>query len=69
MAGITAILFVRGKTPLEQTIALAAEKRIPLLWSPYTMYETSGRLYQAGIPSGGLVDLSAGDATLSLNKA
>lgn len=59
MAGVTAILFVRGKYPPAQTIALAAEKGVPLLWSPYTMYETCGRLYQAGLRSGGLLDLAS----------
>ncbi len=59
MAGVIAILFVRGKYPPAQTIALAAEKGIPLLWSPYTMYETCGRLYLAGLPSGGLLDLAS----------
>ena len=59
MAGVTAILFVRGKYPPAQTIALAAEKNVPLLWSPYTMYETCGRLYQAGLRSGGLLDLAS----------
>jgi len=59
MAGVTAIMFVRGKCPPAPTIALAAEKKIPLLWSPYTMYETCGRLYEAGLRSGGLLDLAS----------
>ncbi|MEN6479085.1 MAG: DRTGG domain-containing protein [Anaerolineales bacterium] len=59
MAGITAILFVRGKYPPEQTVELAAEKGIPLLWSPHTMYESCGRLYMAGLPSSKLLDLAA----------
>jgi predicted transcriptional regulator len=59
MAGITAIMFVRGKYPPAPTIALATEKQIPLLWSPFTMYETCGRLYEAGLRSGGLLDLAS----------
>lgn len=58
MAGIQAIVFVRGKFPPPETIALAEEKGIPLLASRYTMYETCGRLYQAGLPSCGLFDLA-----------
>lgn len=59
MAGIIAIMFVRGKYPPTQTIALAAEKGIPLLWSPYTMYETCGRLYEAGLRSSKLLNLAS----------
>jgi len=59
MAGIVAIVFVRGKLPLPETITLAQEKGIPLLASKYTMYETCGRLYQTGLPSCGLFELTA----------
>ncbi len=59
MAGIHAIVFVRGKLPPPETIALAEQKAIPLLASKYTMYESCGRLYQAGLPSCGLFRLTA----------
>ncbi|MCX7681525.1 MAG: DRTGG domain-containing protein [Anaerolineae bacterium] len=58
MAGIKAIVFVRGKIPPPETVALAKEKGIPLLASKYTMFETCGRLYQAGLPSCGLFELT-----------
>jgi predicted transcriptional regulator len=58
IAGISAIVFVRGKMPPEETIALAEERGIPLMASKYTMFETCGRLYQAGLPSCGLFELS-----------
>ncbi|NLG51569.1 MAG: hypothetical protein GX552_15805 [Chloroflexi bacterium] len=58
MSGIQAIVFVRGKYPPPETIKLAEQKGIPLLASRYTMYETCGRLYQAGLPSCGLFDLA-----------
>ncbi len=58
MAGIRAIVFVRGKIPPPETIALAAEKGVHLLASKYTMFETCGRLYQAGLPSCGLFELT-----------
>jgi predicted transcriptional regulator len=58
MAGIKAIVFVRGKIPPAETVALAEEKGIPLLASKYTMFETCGRVYQAGLPSCGLFELT-----------
>jgi predicted transcriptional regulator len=59
MAGIRAIVFVRGKYPPPETISLAEEKNIPLLASRYTMYETCGRLYDSGLASCGLFALGA----------
>lgn len=58
MSGITAIVFVRGKVPPPETIRLAEEKGIPLLASKYTMFETCGRLFQAGLSSCGLFETS-----------
>lgn len=58
MTGIQAVIFVRGKIPPQETIALAREKGIPLLASRFTMFETCGKLYQAGLPSCGLFKLS-----------
>ena len=59
MAGIVAIVFVRGKLPPPETIALAEEKGIPLLASRFTMYESCGRLFSTGLPSCGLFKLTA----------
>lgn len=58
VAGINAIVFVRGKMPPEETITLAEERGIPILASKYTMFETCGRLYKAGLASCGLFELS-----------
>lgn len=58
MAGIRAIVFVRGKIPPAETVSLAEEKGIPLLASKYTMFETCGRIYQAGLRSCGLFELT-----------
>ena len=58
LAGITAIVFVRGKLPPPETVTLAEEKGIPLLASKYTMFETCGRLYQAGLPGCGLFEIT-----------
>jgi predicted transcriptional regulator len=58
MASVRAIVFVRGKLPPAETTALAEEKGIPLLASKYTMFETCGRLYKAGLPSCGLFEIT-----------
>lgn len=58
MAGVRAIVFVRGKLPPPETIALAQDKDIPLLASKYTLFETCGLLYRVGLPSCGLFDNS-----------
>ena len=49
MAEVAAIAFVRGKIPIQETIDLAEELGIPLIGSPYGMYEICGRLYQKGL--------------------
>ena len=58
MADVRAIVFVRGKIPPAETVALANDKGIPLLASKYTMFETCGRLFQAGLTSCGLFELT-----------
>ncbi len=58
MAGIQAIVFVRGKLPPSETIALAESMGIPLLATRHTLYETCGRLYSAGLPSCGLFNMA-----------
>ncbi len=50
MAEIAALCFVRGKKPLPETVELAKEKNMPLLWTRLPMYESCGRLYQKGLP-------------------
>jgi predicted transcriptional regulator len=51
MSDVAAIVFVRGKKPNVETIELAEKENIPLISSPFGMFELSGRLYQAGMPS------------------
>jgi predicted transcriptional regulator len=51
MADVAAIVLVRGKNPPQETIDLATKERIPLISSPYGMFEVCGRLYKAGLPS------------------
>jgi len=44
-----AIVFVRGKTPSDETLKLAEELKVPILTTHYILFETSGRLYANGI--------------------
>ena len=51
IADLKAVVLVRGKRPDHDVIALAKEKRIPLLTTPYSMYEACGILYRQGLVS------------------
>jgi predicted transcriptional regulator len=51
MAEFRAIIFVRGKQPQAETLQIAMQENIPLITSPFGMFELSGRLHQAGLPS------------------
>jgi len=51
IAEINAIILVRGKKPDDAVVESAQKKKIPLLGTPYSMYEACGILYRAGIPS------------------
>ncbi len=51
MADVAAIVLVRGKIPPEETIKLAEKEKIPLISSPFGMFELCGKLHQAGLPS------------------
>ncbi|NLG73546.1 MAG: hypothetical protein GX495_16080 [Chloroflexi bacterium] len=51
MADVRAIVFVRGKQPHPETVEIALQENIPLISSPFGMFELCGRLFQAGLPS------------------
>ncbi len=51
VAGIRAIVFVRGKAVNESLIELAGEEDIVLMSSPLSLFEASGRLYEKGLRS------------------
>ena len=51
MADVSAIVLVRGKVPPLETINLATQERIPLITSPFGMFELCGRLFRAGLSS------------------
>ncbi len=48
---VHAILFVNGKRPDAQVMALARARRLPLLSTGLTMYEACGRLHRGGLPA------------------
>ena len=45
VAGVGAVVFVRGKTPPQEVIDLAEEQNLPLISSPYSMFVSCGRLH------------------------
>ena len=49
MSDLVAILFVRGKRPGPEVIALAKSMQIPLLSTSRPMYEACGILYKGGL--------------------
>ena len=51
MADIAAIVLVRGKQPPVETVHLANEENLPLISTPYGMFEVCGRLHDAGLAS------------------
>jgi hypothetical protein len=51
MADLAAILLVRGKVPLPETIQLASQVGIPILSTDLIMFETCGRLFATGLPA------------------
>jgi predicted transcriptional regulator len=51
MADISAIVIVRGKNPPAETIRLAIAEEIPLISTPFGMFEMCGRLFQSGMAS------------------
>ncbi len=46
MAEISSVCFVCGKKPQPETIELAEEKKIPLLVTEFSMYQSCGRLFK-----------------------
>jgi predicted transcriptional regulator len=51
MADLAAIVLVRGKIPPQETIALAQQEQIPLITTPFGMFELCGRLFNSGLSS------------------
>ena len=51
MADVAAIVLVRGKRPPTEPIRLANEEELPLISTPYGMFEVCGRLHSHGLTS------------------
>jgi len=49
IAGVNAVVFVRGKKPLPEVIELAEMYDLPLLVTEYSLFVASGRLYINGL--------------------
>ncbi len=51
MIDLLGILFVRGKRPPQEIINMANERELPLILTSFTLYKTSGILYNLGLRS------------------
>jgi len=49
IAGVLAVVFVRGKRPAPEVIEVAEAEGMPLLSSPYSMFVCCGRLHARGL--------------------
>jgi predicted transcriptional regulator len=49
IAGVGAVVFVRGKKPGENIIKLAKSHNLPVLLTRYSLFIASGRLYMRGL--------------------
>lgn len=51
IADVKLIIFARGKSPAPDTLKLAIAEKFPAISSKLGLYEISGRLMNAGLPS------------------
>lgn len=49
VAGVGAVVFVRGKIPPQEVIDLAEKQDLPLISSPYSMFVSCGRLHACNL--------------------
>ena len=49
VAGVGAVVFVRGKQPPREVIDLARSEKLPLISSPYSMFVSCGRLHNCDL--------------------
>jgi hypothetical protein len=45
IAGVGAVVFVRGKTPAPEVVTLAIDQGVPILSTPCSMFVACGRLH------------------------
>ena len=51
MIDLQGIIFVRGKIPPQEIIDMANERDLPLISTKFTLYKSSGVLYNSGLRS------------------
>jgi len=49
VAGVGAVVFVRGKIPPQEGLDLAKAQDLPLISSPYSMFVSCGRLHDCNL--------------------
>ena len=49
VAGVGAVVFVRGKKPPPEVVDLAEQQDLPLISSPYSMFVSCGRLHACNL--------------------
>jgi len=49
VAGVAAVVLVRGKRPAPEMVDQAQEHGLPLLSTPFTMFSSCGRLFEKGL--------------------
>jgi predicted transcriptional regulator len=49
VAGVAAVVFVRGKKPVDSAVDLARNYHLPLLLTRYSLFIACGRLYMNGL--------------------
>ncbi len=52
MLDVMMIVFVRGKIPPKDVLEMAGDLGIAVAGTPHTLYESCGRLFANGLPSG-----------------
>jgi predicted transcriptional regulator len=49
VAGVSAVVFVRGKQPPQEVVAMAGEQGLPLITTPRSMFVSCGRLHACNL--------------------
>ena len=52
MLDVMMIVFVSGKLPPQEVLEMAGDLGIAVIGTPHTLYESCGRLFSSGLPSG-----------------
>ena len=66
IAGVAAVVLVRGKRPVPDMVAQALEHGLPLMSTPFTMFSACGRLFSRGLRG---VEIKSGASSTASVKA